>query len=573
MSEETSPAPNQAREEPDNEPVTDEEQDQESQDSQGSRTPTEELTEPPSQELSNESTMSGAWPSPTPTPRTRGDAMPTNSVTSRDNRKGLQEKQMFNLELNATKSLESKFFGISSKDFKTVDHNELAKTMNLSVLMSNFRGKLNRYDMGKIFFKFPVLDFSSSDETKWWESRKTIDLLAKTDSLDVAVIAKTVRWMRLYLPDAEMLRELNWTDLLLQNSCDRDSENDIYSQVTVTLATYHTSDELYSGGPLTFAVIMSALQNVSAKLLEQLWKAIEDLDIKSYQGENVEVICSQIRAVVTRLNSCDAQDFTMPMNYMEKLLKVFTTSSVEEFNGIFAHLGNTLKASILPGSSGLPGFDLERVLTLAVQNYRSLSDVWNVTNTGKSSMFQGRFGGGEDRTCYQCNQPGHLSNSDLCPLKGKSPAPGSRNANNGGRGGGGRNGGRFGGRGGGRSGGRGSHGRNNNPVDPMIRNPDPSVDTKTVANVISRWTTKINGTVHRWCGKCTIGTQTGRWTNGRRIHFTDEHSGGGNPIANLAGTQIDANDSASVQSSGTTPGTSFSRAVMNGMSQAAHGSE
>jgi len=188
-------------------------------------------------------------------------------------------------------------------------------------------------------------------------------------------------------------------------------------------------------------------------------------------------------------------------------------------------------------------------------------------------MFQGRFGGGEDRTCYQCNQPGHLSNSDLCPLKGKSPAPGSRNANNGGRGGGGRNGGRFGGRGGGRSGGRGSHGRNNNPVDPMIRNPDPSVDTKTVANGISRWTTKINGTVHRWCGKCTIGTQTGRWTNGRRIHFTDEHSGGGNPIANLAGTQIDANDSASVQSSGTTPGTSFSRAVMNGMSQAAHGSE
>ena len=47
---------------------------------------------------------------------------------------------MLTLELNATKSLESKFFGISSKDFKNVDHNELAKTMNLylSVLMSNF---------------------------------------------------------------------------------------------------------------------------------------------------------------------------------------------------------------------------------------------------------------------------------------------------------------------------------------------------------------------------------------------------------------------------------------------------
>ena len=143
---------------------------------------------------------------------------------------------------------------------------------------------------------------------------------------------------------------------------------------------------------------------------------------KSYHGENVEVICSQIRAIVTRLNSCDAQDFTMPMNYMEKLVKVFNTSSVEEFNGIFVHLGNILKASILPGSSGLPAFHLGRVLTLAVQNYHSLSDVWNETNTGKSSMFQGRFGGGEDRTCYQRNQPGHLSNPDLCPLKGKSPA-------------------------------------------------------------------------------------------------------------------------------------------------------
>jgi hypothetical protein len=273
--------------------------------------------------------------------------MPTKSATSRDKRKDLQEKQMLTLELNArTKSLESKFFGISSKDFKNVDHNELAKTMNLSVLMSNFRRRLKRYDMGKIFFKFPVMDFSSSDEATWWESGKTIDLLAKTDSLDVAIIAKTVRWMRLYLPDSEMLRELNWTDLLLQNSCDRESENDIYSQVTVTLATYHTSDEMYSGGLLTFAVIMSALQNVSAKLLEQqLWKVIEDLDINSYEGENVEVICSQIRAVVTRLNLCDAQDFTMPMNYMEKLLKVFTTSSVKEFNGIFAHLGNTLKST------------------------------------------------------------------------------------------------------------------------------------------------------------------------------------------------------------------------------------
>jgi hypothetical protein len=52
MSEETSPAPNQARADPVNEPITDEEQDQgsqDSQDSQGSRTPTEELTEPPSQ--------------------------------------------------------------------------------------------------------------------------------------------------------------------------------------------------------------------------------------------------------------------------------------------------------------------------------------------------------------------------------------------------------------------------------------------------------------------------------------------------------------------------------------------
>ena len=74
---------------------------------------------------------------------------------------------MLTLELNATKSLESKFFGISSKDFKNVDHNELAKTMNLSVLMSNFRGRLKCYDMEKIFFKFPVMDFSSSDEATW----------------------------------------------------------------------------------------------------------------------------------------------------------------------------------------------------------------------------------------------------------------------------------------------------------------------------------------------------------------------------------------------------------------------
>jgi hypothetical protein len=166
MSHETSPASNQARAEIDNEPVTEDEQDQGSQESQGSITPTAELPDR-SQELSNESTMSGAWPSPTPNPRTRSDAMPTNSVTSRDKRKDLQEKQMFNLELNATKFLESKFFGISSKDFKTVDHNELVKTMNLSVLMSNFRGRLKCYDMGKIFFKFPVMDFSSSDEATW----------------------------------------------------------------------------------------------------------------------------------------------------------------------------------------------------------------------------------------------------------------------------------------------------------------------------------------------------------------------------------------------------------------------
>jgi hypothetical protein len=208
---------------------------------------------------------------------------------------------------------------------------------------------------------------------------------------------------------------LYWSLELLEKSCDPELREKI------TELCDEAADE-ERGGPLFYWHLMHCLSTCTEEASRMLCKVVRDLDPRKIPGEDINKACSMIRGALIRLRVAGPQGTSLiPSDIVLSLLDVFQRTSVEPFNKMFEALGFNRALGIMATT-----VDTKYILKLAENKYSELKGTSLWTGAGlPDSLFptQETTTEGAGRTCWNCNEPGHMARD--CP----------RPRNGGGRGG------------------------------------------------------------------------------------------------------------------------------------------
>ena len=188
---------------------------------------------------------------------------------------------------------------------------------------------------------------------------------------------------------------------------------------TKTNEEYELFDDNQKGGPLFFILMIGNLLSNTREAAKSLEYKITNYKLTEQKGEDVSVAVSHLRGAMNRLihikqykiNNEAHKEFFLDM--YSKLLKVFQTTSVKEFNDIFAQFARQEELSQLMKTAGtvVPTPKFEVLFKMAEAKYQEMleRDEWSgISNSGTESVF---FSG--TRTCFNCLSKDHML--DQCP--------------------------------------------------------------------------------------------------------------------------------------------------------------
>ena len=363
---------------------------------------------------------------------------------------------------------------MSKIDYERLDdgasESQLESNVEVETFVSKISTHLLRYDMKKIFEAFPLLEDPLSSEADRFRSKKTVNLLESWDSLGddkrykIKSIGETIEWMKRFASgsSASFLEDIEWSHILLMNSMD---EN-LQESVNATLEeSFKVSEQ---GGPLTFAVMIDKVINLSEGAIEAMIQHLKGYEIRKTPGEDVERVCRRFKYALKRLDN----NGSLTKDIVSGLFKTFQTTSVDDFNALFGLWKRTLELE------GKKKPHYSEILAKASTWYRNLKIAgdWNIADV-RTSDAAFVAGTSEDIVCYECGQKGHKRTT--CPsLKQKRAA----------------------------------------------LTTGPTSKDKPISTAPLRYEKMIGGKLLKWCAVCGGRRGTGKWNE---THYTDEHIHGG----------------------------------------------
>ena len=442
-------------------------------------------------------------------------------VLSRRDRNALDPDKLASIILASKEEFQSKYQLVKTASLsgEKLAQTNFRSSVSLDVINTSVLDRLRMYDLNSFFESFPLVE-----NGVWEDDQETLNLFESLDQLtDQEMqerIMETVIWINTEVNEPEWKRELVWSRDVILAACDPFLIESILAKERDILETFPGA----TGGPVTFVVLMETILSMSSDAFNELYRYIQKLDIKSYEGEDINEVVRNLRVNLRRLYSCTSKGYIVPPTVETDLIKVFQTTSCEKFNTVFATLkvqaliqSNTRRTGIFRRTTG-SRYRYKDILRIAEATFNEYKDEWVVESTqqgpgqhGFNTMSQG------GKRCHICGADDHLRRN--CP-----------HANNNNRGGGGGNN---------QNTNRRDNQRGNK--DPRIVAPDPN-DSRCVRVSESprRWDrTFEDGSVRSWCAKCILrktssgqsNNNAGRWTDGAAKHYTDEHRGrntGGN---------------------------------------------
>lgn len=260
-----------------------------------------------------------------------------------------------------------------------------------------------------------------------------VNLLQHYHNMTIEAVAASNYWYNVYLDNTACpyyQQNQRLTYRFLKNHCTSELTQKV-------LEVYNRYPATQRGGPLFFIIMIQMLVVQDEKLAQRYVKMMEELRICNVPGEDVGKVVSALRVVCTSLYSLRF----LPPNAVDLVLTVYQSSSVEEFNAVFATQARTRRFESLT-RSGTKGMRLKRsllgqstydeqtelheaieVLHDAAQSlYTELKPQWTVPTETKDNT---AFVNMTDRiqvckaalllsgVCWNCGEKGHLLHK--CP--------------------------------------------------------------------------------------------------------------------------------------------------------------
>ena len=319
------------------------------------------------------------------------NAQPTAVTTAgplykKEARAALSDDKRNDLFDKATRKAHTKYDVIS---LTLSDKDTLDDTYNLKILVGKTKAHFVTYNIAHIF---TIVQVGQDGQTVTGEK----NLLDNFTQVTPAEAAASNKWYNRWASQPYFRENLQLSLRFFQNNV----TEKLWEKCYETTKKYTEEEQ---GGPLFFAVMIGHLLSNTEEAALSLQKKVESLNIATIPGKNVSRAVSLVRGAVARL----AQVNSIPTDLPKKLLLVFQTTMVDEFNATFKHLGRTRAIQAMTGDAdATPSVD--QILDLAEVTSRDLvvDNKWNGT-TAKEAAFSANL------VCWNCGAPGHSMND--CP--------------------------------------------------------------------------------------------------------------------------------------------------------------
>jgi hypothetical protein len=158
---------------------------------------------------------------------------------------------------------------------------------------------------------------------------------------------------------------------------------------------------------------MHEVTSTTEDSIRALTSRITNMKLTNFKGEDVTNAASQLRGAITALEIANQ----VPHNIVERLLDIFQTTSVVEFNATFRVMSIQQRTLCM-------NFVRSEIMNLAESLYSDFSSKgeWNgVANPGDDSVFLGQ----RETVCWDCGETGHRARDTRCkrPKKHSQPNP------------------------------------------------------------------------------------------------------------------------------------------------------
>lgn len=251
-------------------------------------------------------------------------------------------------------------------------------------------------------------------------STETFNLFSDYPKISPDMVANSNAFRNMWVNHDYIASDLDLTYNLIKKNTDEE----LFQLCIEDYDTYHPVQQ---GGSLMFSLIIEKIHNASEQHMEHLKDRVEHLSIKDIEGEDVDQVVGLLNSVYKLFVGCSTRTISkIPAKWEQTLLKIFQTTSVNEFNETFkAVLTEAQREADMQGLQPiLPSH--KELTTLANKTYARLkqTDQWNMSSHKKSRAYHSAArvgsqpGGYTSSTgwtirCFNCQEDGHGVND--CP--------------------------------------------------------------------------------------------------------------------------------------------------------------
>lgn len=319
--------------------------------------------------------------------RAQTDSAPeiTTTLYKKEKRAFLSEKDRVDLFKSATFKHPTTFFDLISTSLDSAD--KLDDCYNVDMKINKTAQRHRMYDMHDVFTVMLVDDDGRS-------VLECFDLYTEYPTLTPEMVAASNKWYNTW-PQEDTYREnLNLTYKFFENNC----SPALFEKVS---ETYDSYSEAEKGGPLFFIIMVNAIMSQTEEASLSLQSRLKRIDLKDFPGENVDKVVGLLRAVIRRLRLFNR----VPEDLIRTLLRIFQTSSVQEFNNVFANMEQQrLLGQVTSLGTQTAALTVDNICKVAGSFYRLLTEESKWTGESTLGNDQSVF---TARTCWNCGGPGH----------------------------------------------------------------------------------------------------------------------------------------------------------------------
>ena len=316
------------------------------------------------------------------------------------------------------------------------DPQKMTNTRSLAELLTEHKRNLVKYDLLDVYnIVFPLTDSFDDQASNYGLLRMRNgapdqqNLFTHYLKLSVNDVAESSRWYSSFVDDIHTQEDLNWSLAYYEKNV----ESDLYSKVYAKMSTYPYNAQ---GGPLFLKILLDLVTTSSEGNLKVLETILDTYQIKkSSAGEDIELVVGLFTSIIETILALRNDD--LPSDAVRKLLKIFQTTSVDDFNNQFdemerSYVRTSIRAQLTEfniSATGEKGLSNDKnsakyVLAYAERAYRDLlqSGEWDkclqkapgqsaFNATGQAIKFNDEHSTtnhNRDTACFNCGSKEHI---------------------------------------------------------------------------------------------------------------------------------------------------------------------